>query len=56
MPPRQPRFEAAGGLRLPIGGHGGCRGACGEQGREAEDLSGTTLPTQHGPALVDLCG
>jgi hypothetical protein len=47
-----PPLAAASGPRLPIGGHGGCRGARGEQGRDAEIFSGATLPTQHQPALV----
>ena len=49
-------FAAAGGPRLPIGGHGGCRGVRGEQGREADDFSGTLPPMQHLPALVGQYG
>ena len=49
-------FAAAGGPRLPIGGHGGCRGVRGEQGREANDFLRTLQPMQHLPALVGECG
>ena len=47
MPPAQPRFEEAGGHRLPLGGVNGYRGVRGKQGREKNMFQGVTPKKKH---------
>ena len=47
MPPAQPRFEEAGGQRVPLGGLNGYRGVRGKQGRGKNMFQGITPRKQH---------
>ena len=42
-----PRFEEAGGQRLPLGGVNGYRGVRGKQGRKKDKFQGVTPKKQH---------
>ena len=47
MRPREPRFELAGGQRLPLGGVNGYRGVRGKQGRKKDMFQGVTPKKKH---------
>ena len=53
MPSSQPRFEEAGGQRLPLGGVNGYLGVRGKQGRGKDKFQGVTPKKQHRTALFD---
>ena len=53
MPPSQPRFEEAGGQRLPLGGKNRYHGVRGKQGRNKNQFQGVTPKKQHRTALFD---
>ena len=53
MPLREPRFEVAGGQRLPLGGINGYLGVRGKQGRKKDKFQGVTPRKQHRTALFD---
>ena len=53
MPPAQPRFQEAGGHRLPLGGINGYRGVRGKQGRKKDKYQGVTPQKQHRTGLFD---
>ena len=53
MPPAQPRFEEAGGQRLPLGGLNGYVGGRGKQGRKKNKFQGITPKKQHRTGLYD---
>ena len=55
MPPSQPRFEEAGGQRLPLGGANHYQGVRGKQGRGKNQFQGVTPKKQHRTALFDTC-
>ena len=48
-----PRFEEAGGQRLPLGGVNGYRGVRGKQGRKKDKFQGVTPKKQHRTAHFD---
>ena len=48
---QQPRFEEAGGQRLPLGGVNGYLGVRGKQGRAKDKFQGITPKKQHRTAL-----
>ena len=50
MPRAQPRFEEAGGQRLPLGGVNGYAGVRGKQGKKKDKFQGTTPRKQHRPS------
>ena len=47
MPPREPRFELAGGQRLPLGGLNGYAGVRGKQGKKKDKFQGVTPKKTH---------
>ena len=47
MPPREPRFELAGGQRLPLGGINGYIGVRGKQGKKKNKFQGITPKKKH---------
>ena len=51
MPSREPRFEVAGGQRLPLGGLNGYAGVRGKQGRKKDKFQGATPRKQHRTGL-----
>ena len=53
MPAAQPRFEEAGGHRLPLGGVNRYLGVRGKQGRDKDKFQGTTPRKQHRTKLYD---
>ena len=53
MPASQPRFEEAGGHRLPLGGVNGYAGVRGKQGRSKDKFQGVTPKKQHRTAHFD---
>ena len=53
MPRAQPRFEEAGGQRLPLGGVNGYRGVRGKQGRKKDKFQGATPKKRHLTSLFD---
>jgi hypothetical protein len=53
MPKREPRFEVAGGQRLPLGGLNGYAGVRGKQGRKKNKFQGTTPRKKHRTGLFD---
>ena len=50
---QQPRFEEAGGHRLPLGGLYGYIGVRGKQGRRKDKYQGITPRKQHRTELFD---
>ena len=50
---QQPRFEAAGGHRLPLGGLNGYLGVRGKQGRNKNKFQGVTPKKVHRTKLFD---
>ena len=53
MPRSQPRFEDAGGQRLPLGGVNGYLGVRGKQGRSKDKFQGVTPKKKHRTELFD---
>ena len=53
MPKGEPRFEVAGGQRLPLGGLNGYAGVRGKQGRKKNKFQGTTPKKKHRTGLFD---
>ena len=53
MPPAQPRFEEAGGQRLPLGGVNGYIGVRGKQGKKKDKFQGVTPRKQHRTGYFD---
>ena len=47
MRPREPRFEVAGGQRLPLGGINGYVGVRGKQGKKKNKFQGITPKKKH---------
>ena len=50
---REPRFELAGGQRLPLGGLNGYAGVRGKQGRKKDKFQGATPRKKHRTRLFD---
>ena len=53
MPLTEPRFEEAGGQRLPLGGMNGYLGVRGKQGRKKDKYQGVTPKKKHRTELFD---
>ena len=53
MPSREPRFELAGGQRLPLDGLNGYAGVRGKQGKKKDKFQGATPRKKHRTRLFD---